>query len=174
MPRSRIPGAVGTWAAGLLVLALAHAAAAGGAAAPPHVVWVALGGETFSLELAADPVTRQQGLSGRGAIARNGGMLFVLPRPEQFMMVMRDCPEPIDVAFLDARGRVVALHEMQPEPPRRPDETPFQYERRLRRYASGEPAQFAVETAGGRLRELGVAVGDRIPLDTEALVRQAR
>ena len=30
------------------------------------------------------------------------------------------------------------------------------------------------ETAGGRLRELGITVGDRIPLDTEALVRQAR
>jgi uncharacterized membrane protein (UPF0127 family) len=78
------------------------------------------------------------------------------------------------VAFLDARGRVVALHEMQPEPPRRPEESPFQYEQRLRSYASGEPVQFAVEIAGGRLRELGIAVGDRIPLDTEVLVRQAR
>ena len=174
MPWSWIPSAIGAWAAGLLVLALAHAAAAGGEAPPPRVVWVALGGETFTLELAADPEVRHRGLSGRGAIARNGGMLFVLPRPERFAMVMRDCAEPIDVAFLDTQGRVVALHEMQPEPPRRPEESPFQYEQRLRSYASGEPVQFAVEIAGGRLRELGVAVGDRIPLDTEALVRRAR
>jgi uncharacterized membrane protein (UPF0127 family) len=173
MSRSRISGAVGACAAGLLLLAVAHWVAAGDEA-PPRVVWVALGGETFSLELAADPEKRQRGLSGRGAIARNGGMLFVLPHPERFVMVMRDCPEPIDVAFLDADGRIMSLHEMQPEPPRRSDETPFQYEQRLRRYSSGEPVQFAVETAGGRFRELGVAVGDRIPLDTEALVRRAR
>jgi uncharacterized membrane protein (UPF0127 family) len=165
---------IGAWAAGLLVLALAHAAAAGGEAPPPEVVWVALGGETFSLELAADPVKRHRGLSGRSGMARNGGMLFVLPSPERFVMVMRDCPEPLDLLFLDARGRVVALHEMQPEPPRRPGETPFQYEQRLRRYASGGPVQFAVEIAGGRLRELGIAVGDRIPLDTETLVSRAR
>ena len=174
MPWRRIPSAFGAWAAGLLVLAAAHAAVAGGEAPPPRVVWVALGGETFSLELAAAPELRRRGLSGRGAIARNGGMLFVLPRPEHFAMVMRDCAEPIDVAFLDTRARVVAVHEMRPEPPRRPDESPFQYEQRLRSYASGQPVQFAVEIAGGRLRELGIAVGDRIPLDTEALVRWAR
>lgn len=174
MPWTRIPSASGVWAAGLLLLAVAHAAAADGDAAPPRVAWVVLGGETFSLELAADPVTRHRGLSGRSAIARNEGMLFVLPRPERFAMGMRGCAEPLDVAFLDAHGRVVALHEMQPEPPRRPEDTPFQYERRLRSYASGEPVQFAPETAGGRLRELGIAVGDRIPLDAKALVRQAR
>jgi uncharacterized membrane protein (UPF0127 family) len=174
MSWSRIASVIGAWAAGLLVLAPAHAAAAGGEAPPPIVVWVALGGETFSLELAADPAARHRGLSGRSAIARNAGMLFVLPHPERFAMVMRDCAEPLDVAFLDARGRVVALHEMRPEPPRRADESPFQYEQRLPSYTSGEPVQFAVETAGGRLRELGIAPGDRIPLDTEGLVRRAR
>jgi uncharacterized membrane protein (UPF0127 family) len=78
------------------------------------------------------------------------------------------------VAFLDSRGRVVTLYEMRPEPPRRPEESPFQYERRLPSYASGEPIRFAVETAGGRLRELGIVVGDRISLDAEALVQRAR
>lgn len=174
MRRNRISRVRVAWAAGLLLFTFARPATADGETAPPSVVWVALGSETFTLELADDPVTRQRGLSGRDSIDRNGGMLFVLPRPEPFVMVMRDCPKPIDVAFLDAHGRVVTLHEMQPEPPRRSDETPFQYEKRLRRYASGEPAQFAVETAGGRLRELGIAVGDRIPLDTEALARRAR
>ncbi len=174
MPWSRNQSAIGAWAAGLLVLALAHVAVAGGEAPPARMVWVALGGETFSLELATDPVARHRGLSGRGAIARNGGMLFVLPRPGRFAMVMRDCAEPIDVAFLDTRGRVVTLYEMRPEPPRRPEESPFQYERRLPSYASGEPIQFAVETAGGRLRELGIVVGDRISLDAEALVQRAR
>jgi len=140
----------------------------------PEAIWVPLGGETFTLELALDSDSRFQGLSGRGAIPRRGGMLFVLPRPEPFAMVMRDCTAPIDVAFLDARGSVVAVHEMQPEPPRRPNETPTAYDARLRMYPSRVPVQFAIEVGGGRLREVGVEVGERIPLDLPGLVARAR
>jgi uncharacterized membrane protein (UPF0127 family) len=89
-------------------------------------------------------------------------------------MVMRDCPQPIDVAFLDAEGRVVAVHAMSPEPPRRPGETSYQYERRLPEYPSGAPAQFAVEVAGGRLAQLGVGVGSRLAFDSTALASRAR
>ncbi len=156
-----------------LLLMLALACGAPGAA-DLEVVWVAIGGETFQLELALDPVTRYRGLSGRDSIPRNGGMLFVMPRSEPFAMVMRDCGVPIDVAFLDSGGRVVAIHEMRPEPPRRRDESPTEYEARLLTYPSGEPARFAIETAGGRLRQLGLAVGQRIPLDTAGLVQRAR
>jgi uncharacterized membrane protein (UPF0127 family) len=139
-----------------------------------EVAFVSIGGETFTLELALDPATRQRGLSGRGAIPRHEGMLFVLPTPRPFAMVMRDCPAPIDVAFLDADGRIVSLHEMSVEPPRAPGETPRAYESRLPIYPSGEPVQFAIETSGGRLRALGLTPGARIPLDREALVRRAR
>jgi len=144
------------------------------AAGGREVAFVALGGETFTLELALDPATRQRGLSGRGAIPRNEGMLFVLPTPRPFAMVMRDCPAPIDVAFLDAEGRVVSLYEMVVEPPRRPDERSLEYEGRLPIYPSGHPVQFAIETAGGRLRELGLAPGTRVALDRESLVSRAR
>jgi uncharacterized membrane protein (UPF0127 family) len=101
-------------------------------------------------------------------------MLFVNPRPRPLSMVMRDCPVPIDVAFLDAGGRVLSLHAMAVEPPRRPDEMGADYERRLREYPSGAPAQFAVETAGGRLAELGLEVGQRIVFDAGALLWRAR
>jgi uncharacterized membrane protein (UPF0127 family) len=140
----------------------------------PEVAFVRLGSEAFALELALEPATRQRGLSGRGEIARNGGMLFVLPRPQAFAMVMRDCPAPIDVAFLDAEGRVVAVHEMPVEPPRAPGESEFAYEARLPQHASPEPVSFAIETAGGRLREVGLEVGARVPLDAAALVARAR
>ncbi len=143
-------------------------------AADAEVVWVAIGGETFQLELALDSATRYRGLSGRDSIPRNGGMLFAMARSEPFAMVMRDCAVPIDVAFLDSEGRVIAIHEMQPEPARRPDESPIEYERRLRAYPSGGPARFAIETAGGRLRQVGLAVGQRLPLDTAGLAQRAR
>ena len=146
----------------------------GATAGEREVAFVAIGGETFTLELALDPATRQRGLSGRGAIPRHEGMLFVLPTPGPFAMVMRDCPAPIDVAFLDAEGRVVALHEMAVEPPRAPGETTTAYESRLPIYPSGESVQFAIETSGGRLRALGLAPGAHISFDRATLVRRAR
>lgn len=140
----------------------------------PEIFRLALAGEIFELELALDPRARRRGLGGRSAIASNGGMLFVFPAPETLSFVMRDCLVPIDVAFLDAEGRVVAIHEMSTEPPRRADESRFAYERRLHPYPSEKSAQFAVETAGGRLAELGLRVGDRLFFDAERLARRAR
>ncbi len=135
---------------------------------------VRFAGETCELELALDAATRGRGLGGRASIDPSGGMLFVFPRARRQSFVMRDCLVPIDVAFLDPSGRVVAVHPMQIETPRADGESAAQYEARLRRYGSVFPTQFALETAGGRLRELGVVAGQRIPLDTAALVRRAR
>jgi uncharacterized membrane protein (UPF0127 family) len=140
----------------------------------PDTTRVVVAGETFEVEVAADSRARYRGLSGRGEIPRNGGMLFVLPRPSPMAMVMRDCPNAIDVAFIDALGRVVAIHEMPPEPPRRAGESPFEYEQRLPEYPSGAPVSFALETAGGRLAELGLEVGARLHFDAQALAARAR
>jgi uncharacterized membrane protein (UPF0127 family) len=140
----------------------------------PETAWVEIAGELFELELALDPATRFQGLSDRSRIPRNGGMLFVLPRPQPLSMVMRRCRVPIDVAFADDTGRVVAIHTMAVEPPRAPGESAAAYDARLPLYASGVPVRFAVETSGGRLAELGLAVGDRLVFDAEALARRAR
>lgn len=123
---------------------------------------VVIGSERFRLEVAADPAAMYRGLGGRRTIPRNGGMLFVHPAPRPLAMVMRDCPIPIDVAFLDAEGRVLNVHTMPPEPPRRPGEDAIAYEARLPSYPSAGPAQYAIELAGGRFAELGVKPGDRI------------
>jgi uncharacterized membrane protein (UPF0127 family) len=139
-----------------------------------ETIAVRVAGETFEVEIAADSQTRMRGLSGRSEIGRNAGMLFVLPRPQEFQMVMRDCPVPIDVAFLDSSGRVVAIHEMVPEPPRLGGESPFGYEQRLPTYGSGVPVLFALETAGGRFAELGVQPGDRLHFAAQDLIARAR
>jgi uncharacterized membrane protein (UPF0127 family) len=140
----------------------------------PETVRVEIAGKAFALELAIDPRTRTRGLGGRRQIAHNGGMLFVNARAQHQAMVMRDCPIPIDVAFLDDTGLVVAIHSMQPEPPRGAAEAVGQYERRLPTYPSGVPVGFAVETAGGRLGELGLRVGDRMVFESRALLERAR
>ena len=140
----------------------------------PETLWVEIAGEPFELELALDAATRYQGLSGRRAIEPNGGMLFANTTEGPQAMVMRDCAIPIDVAFLDFSGEVVAIHEMRPELPHRPGESQREYESRLRVYGSGAPAGFAIETAGGRLGEVGLQVGDRVVFDIASTLDLAR
>lgn len=129
-----------------------------------------LGGARFRAELAVDFASQTRGLGGRERIDPEGGMLFVYPQPEPLVFVMRDCLAPIDIAFLDAEGRVVSMHTMVVEPPRQPWETMQAYQARLRLYPSEQPAQFVFETAAGRFAELGVGVGDRARFDRQGVV----
>ena len=140
----------------------------------PESLWVEIAGEPFELELALDAASRHEGLSGRLSIEPNGGMLFVNTVESPRAMVMRDCGIPLDVAFLDFSGEVVAIHEMRPELPRRPGESRREYESRLRVYRSAAPAGFAIETAGGRLDEIGLRVGDRVVFDIASTLNLAR
>jgi uncharacterized membrane protein (UPF0127 family) len=154
-----------------LCIALAAAVAradAGGIGRLPTVP-ATIGGERFALEVAREPAAQQRGLGGRDAIDPHGGMLFVFPAVQPLVFVMRDCPIPIDLAFLDRQGRVINVHPMQPEAPRAPGESAGAYEARLRLYPSALPAQYAVEVAGGRLAALGVRSGDKIEIDLGAL-----
>lgn len=136
-------------------------------------VGVDLGGTRFVVELAAEAALQYRGLSGRESIDPLGGMLFVYPTPRAMQFVMRDCLVPIDIAFLDPRGEVVGIHAMEVEAPRQPWESAREYEQRLRRYGSPPGAQFALELAGGRLRELGVEVGSRAVFDLATVLARA-
>jgi uncharacterized membrane protein (UPF0127 family) len=175
-------GRAHAWRAGAAALAGLAAVAAFALATPPAAraqgglptIPATIGGQPFLLEVAADPQTMYRGLGGRRVIPPLGGMLFVYPAPGPLAFVMRDCPIPIDVAFLDPDGRIVGIHTMKPEPPRRPDESAAAYESRLPSYPSPVPAQYAVELAGGRLAELGVRAGDRVTIDFAKLPGPAR
>lgn len=135
---------------------------------------VPIAGRTFHLELALDDQVRFRGLSERTHIEADGGMLFVFPRSTSLSFVMRDCPIPIDIIFLDGSGRVVAMHAMVPEEPKGADESTVAYDARLHKYASGYDSQFVIELAGGTLGGLRLAEGQLIQLDTEGLKRRAR
>ena len=137
-------------------------------------VGVDLAGERFVVELAADPVTQHRGLSGRNSIDPAGGMLFAYPVPQRLQFVMRDCLVPIDIAFLDRDGRVLAVHAMGVERPRQPWESQRQYELRLPRYTSPPATSFALELAGGRLAQLGVEAGSQARFDIEGVLAHLR
>lgn len=159
-----------------------------------EVVQLRLAGRTFYLELSNTDQTRFRGLSERTHIEPDGGMLFVFPdnQVQVHGFVMRDCPVQIDIIYVDAMGKVVAMYEMMPEPPRTEAEKamvpPFAnapawtytnpaYENRLRKYSSQQPSQFVIELRGGTLKQLqaaGLKVGDVLALDLAGLKRGAR
>ena len=136
------------------------------AQAPTQTQHVELDERAFELELALTGPQRYQGLSGREHIEPQGGMLFVFPddqvKVQQF--VMRDCPVPIDIIFLDPGGRITAMHEMKVEPEGPP----------WVRYSSRYPAQFAIELAGGTLDDLQLRLGQRVELPRRELVERAK
>lgn len=128
---------------------------------------VKVGGKMFTLELASNQDTRVKGLSGRTSIADDGGMLFVFPDAEvgNHEFVMRDCPIPIDIIFLDRSKRVTATHAMKVEEARRDSEDMNTYENRLKRYPSRFDSQYAIELQGGMLEKLAVRPGELINID---------
>ncbi len=164
-------------AAGVGALALGACVAAPGCSgptAPEGYAIVELGGRSFTLEIVADPATRERGLGGRESIPEDGGMLFSFPDAQVRQFVMRDCLFPIDIVFLDANGVIVAMHHMPLDEPRREGESDMAYERRLKRYSSRFNARYAIEIRGGLLEELDLRAGERVELDTKRLAGMTR
>jgi uncharacterized membrane protein (UPF0127 family) len=153
-----------------------------------------LGGKTFKLEKAMDDQHRFGGLSGRKEIAEDGGMIFIFKNPQPLNFVMRDCPIPIDIIYVDATGRITAMHHMVPEPPRSAEEQPIpnerlpnwawsnpKYEARLKQYPSRFAGVIAIELRANTLNINGsnpegikLSVGDKLDLDVAKLRQEAK
>lgn len=135
-----------------LLLTLVTLLTASMAMALPVTTAVVIGktGKTsLSLELAVTPGTREHGLMERKSLAPNDGMLFVFPREERVWFWMKNTPLPLDMLFLDARGRII--HIARNTTPF--SETPID---------STGPTRSVVELAGGAAEKRGIAVGDTL------------
>jgi len=138
-------------------------------AAAPASLAVTVAGKRFDCRLALDDATRERGLGGVAELGPDEGMLFAFPSAEERTFWMRDCVIDLDIAFIDAKGFVTAVHTMPKEPLRAEGESEGAYLARLKRYPSGAPAQFVLEVAPGTFAELGVRRGSRIEFDAAAL-----
>jgi len=86
------------------------------------------------------------------------GMLFI-DRDEQIREFwMKNTTIPLDIAFMDRTGRILEIHQMDPGKPER-------------RYRSGIPARYALETHRGWFYSKSIQVGDvatlRLPDELE-------
>ena len=103
----------------------------------------------FTVEVADDDGERAQGLMHREKLASAAGMLFWYDTPSAPAFWMRNTLIPLDMIFLDAKGRVVHVHENA-----RPlDETPI---------SGGPGVQAVLEINGGFAGRLGIAPGTEL------------
>ena len=120
--------------------------------------------QSFFLEPALTNETRFKGLSERTHIDDDGGMIFVFTNSAVRKFVMRDCPIPIDIVYVDNGGRVIAAHAMVPEDPKREGESDRDYEERLKRYSSRYACDVVIELQGGMIEKLGLEEGEVVKI----------
>lgn len=106
-------------------------------------------GSTLGLPLAATAEARTLGLSARDDIG--SGMLFAWPEEGIRELWMKDTRVALSAAFIDARGVVRRVVDMQPYS--------------LQRHGSKEPVRYIVEVGKGGFDALGVVVGSRVRID---------
>jgi uncharacterized protein len=113
----------------------------------PRIMLMA-GKQSIQADVAATEETRQKGLMFRKQMGKNEGMLFIFTQPGYYAMWMRNTPIDLSVAYLDANGKIVSIHEMEAF-----NETSHQ--------ALG-PVIYALEMNAKWFASNGVKVGDTI------------
>ncbi len=101
----------------------------------------------FNVEIADTQRTRAKGLMFRKEMASDAGMLFLFPQQKMLSFWMKDTPLPLDIIFVDRKGRVVHIAR---------DTKPFS----LRPISSELPALGALEVNAGTSDALAINVGD--------------
>lgn len=137
-------GRVGGLLAGLAALA----GGAGVARAQLPLAELGAGMYRIEAEVAHTFPTRQSGLMNRRTMPPQRGMVFVFPEEATHCMWMKNTLLPLSVAFVDAKGRVINIADMQPHTEDN--------------HCAAAPARFALEMNLGWFRERGIKPGDML------------
>jgi len=123
--------------------------AAAEASSPAALPTIEVGGNKLNVEIVQDPETREKGLMNRQSLPEEQGMLFVFEVERVLYFWMRNTFIPLDIAFIDSKGKIVDIQTMAPL-----DET--------RQYVSAAPALYALEVNAGWFQRHKVRVGDSV------------
>lgn len=114
-----------------------------------------IAGETFTVELAYRQMDRTRGLMYRDKLEAQAGMLFIFERARPRTFHMANCLIDLDIAFLDAQGRIVNVLTMRKPAPGGQSKL----------YHSAGPAQYALELPVGTAARLSLKAGQTITLN---------
>jgi len=122
----------------------------------PHgtVTLLGAGGKKLPIdaEVAASRDARTRGLMWRYALAEGTGMLFIFSREQPLSFWMRNTLIPLDMLFIDAKGKIVSVVE-NAEP------------RTLSSRPSTGPATYVLELPGGYSARHGVKAGSQVTFE---------
>ncbi|MFO7892318.1 MAG: DUF192 domain-containing protein [Longimicrobiales bacterium] len=165
LPGALLPSALlGALAAALLVAGCGDDGGGGEVPAEPLVAFdttqvrIETDADTIAMtvEMAETEAQRSYGLMERDSLPADRGMLFLYPEPQDSSrgFWMYRTLIPLDIAFLDGDGRIVAIRTMQPCTSPNP--------RTCRIYSPGVSFRGGLEANAGWFAEHGVEVGDRV------------
>jgi uncharacterized membrane protein (UPF0127 family) len=138
----------------LLVLAAGSSTGSWGAAVDWAVAIFPSGAE-FSLEIAADPLSRARGYMYREQVGKGEGMLFIFDTSDRHGIWMMNCEVPLDIIWLDEAFRVVEIVR---------DLQPCEADKPCPSVQPLKPARYVIEVAGGTAAELDLQAGARIEI----------
>jgi uncharacterized protein len=112
------------------------------------VVQLSAGMHLIRAEVAADFSSRGRGLMHRKSLAPNAGMLFVFDDASIHCMWMKNTYIPLSVAFLDERGTIVNIADMQPHSEQS--------------HCAARPSVYALEMTQGWFAQRGIKPGMKL------------
>lgn len=118
------------------------------------IVDMKLGSRSYALEIAAKSMDRNKGLMYRDSMPADHGMIFIFAKPADQSFWMHNTRIPLDIVYLDERGKVVSIHRMEP----------YVEQGTM----SKAPAMYAVELNAGEARKAGVKEGDTLQVPERA------
>lgn len=127
---------------------LALAVAQSPAYATQKPITLTVGGLSVRAEVAATQESRERGLMHRRKLGKNSGMLFIFKQPGYHGMWMKNTFIPLSVAFIDKKGMILNIAEMEPHS-------------EVTHSAAG-PALYALEMNAGWFRKNNIAMGAAI------------
>ena len=71
-------------------------------------------GHALTAEIADTPQAMTLGLMFRKSLGENEGMLFIFSKPKRTSFWMRHTLIPLSIAYIDASGKILEIHGMQP------------------------------------------------------------
>jgi uncharacterized membrane protein (UPF0127 family) len=144
-PRSVSPGLSGNQTAAFAWLILFWAGSAWAQQPPLPTTKLNAGIHVIQAEIAATMTARSQGLMQRKSMPQGAGMVFLFEEAATHCMWMKNTLIPLSVAFIDERGDIVNIADMQPL-----DETT---------HCANRPVRYALEMNQGWFKKRGISPG---------------